>query len=162
MFACNNSSTTVSQTYDGQPDSGIYYAYSPIYTSGYKYGNYQLVKPVTDYWKQFENGDIRTTANIFAEEITLVFPDQVIRGKRDTVLAQAKKLRDSFTVVQSFIYSWMPVITKDSGDDWVFIWGRQEVTDKAGKLKAVEVHEIWQFNKEGKIMFMQQYQTRHA
>jgi hypothetical protein len=163
LCACNNNSAKSVQASESQePDSGIYYPYSPIYSNGYKTGSYKNLKIVTDVWKQFENGDITKSAGSFADDITVVYPDQVISGKKDTVLAQLKKLRDNFPTVQSFIYSWMPAKARDHDEDWVFIWGRQELTDKEGKLKSIEVHEIWQFNKEGKIIFMQQYHTRHS
>jgi hypothetical protein len=161
ISACNNSVTNPPQSKDNSSDSGIYFAYSPLYTNGYKPGNYKLVKIVTDFWRQFENGDVRTTANSFADDITFVYPDKVISGKKDTVLSQVKQIRDNYTAIQSFVASWLPAQAKDRNDDWVFIWGRQEFTDKNLQFKAVEVHEIWQFNKEGKIVFVQQYQSRH-
>src|SRR5215213_2365062 len=159
LLACNNPVNNSAVTSKEESDSGIYYAYSPIYSNGYKFGSYKNVKLVTDVWKQFENGDITKTADSFADDITFVYPDQVIGGKRDTVLAQVKKLRDSYSAVQSYIYSWMPATAKDHDEDWVFIWGKEQLTDKEGKLKSIEIHEIWQFNKEGKIIFMQQYHT---
>lgn len=163
FFACNNNSAnTPPQGGPEESDSGIYYAYSPIYSNGYKTGSYKNLKMVTDVWKQYENGDITKSAGTFADDITFVYPDQVISGKKDSVLGQVKKLRNGYATVQSFIYSWMPAKAKDHDEDWVFIWGRQEYNDKEGKLKSIEVHEIWQFNKEGKIIFMQQYHTRHS
>jgi len=162
ISACNNSVTNTPQTKSETSDSGIYFAYSPIYSNGYRPGNYQLVKTVTDFWRAFENGDVRTTGKSFADDITFVYPDKVISGKRDTVLSQVKQIRDSYSAVQSFVYSWMPAKAKDHDEDWVFIWGRQEYTDKDLQLKSIEVHEIWQFNKEGKIIFVQQYHTRHS
>ena len=160
FLGCNNKSNPPSQSPPEQSDSGIYYPYSPIYSNGFKTGNYKYLKIVTEIWKEIENGDITRKASDFADSLTMVYPDQVLNGKRDSILRIVKRTRDKYLAVQSFIYSWMPARAKDHDDDWVFIWGRQEVTDKAGKLKIAEVHEIWQFNQQGKIMQMQQYISR--
>jgi hypothetical protein len=160
ICACNNSVPNIPQSTDNTSDSGIYFAYSPLYTNGYKPGNYKLVKTVTDFWRQFENGDVRTMAKSFADDdITFVYLDKVISGKKDTVLSQLKQIRDSYPAVQSFVYSWMPAKARDHDEDWVFIWGKQEYTDKDGHMNPIEVNEIWQFDKEGKVIFVRQYRS---
>jgi len=160
LLACNNKSNAPTQASTEQPDSGIYYPYSPIYSNGFKTGNYKYLKIVTEIWKEFENGDITRKASDFADSLTIVYPDRVLIGTKDSILRLIKKTRDKYLAVQSFIYSWLPAKAKDHNDDWVFIWGRQEITDKAGKLKMAEVHEIWQFNQQGKIVQMQQFVSR--
>jgi hypothetical protein len=160
FVACNNNTNVPTQNVAEESDSGIYYPYSAIYSNGFKTGSYKNLKTVTEIWREYENGDITKTASNFADSLTVVYPDKVLNGTTDSVLREIKRIRDSYLTVQCFIYSWMPARAKDNNDDWVFIWGRQEFTDKAGKLKIAEVHEIWQFDKKGKITLMQQYQTR--
>jgi hypothetical protein len=123
-------------------------------------GDNKKLKIVSDIWKEIENGDIKKSAEFFADEINFVFPNQAIRGKKDSVLSEVKKIRDSYLSLQTFVYSWMAARSKDHNEDWVFIWGKHVLTDKRGKLQIVEIHEIWQFNEAGKIKFVQQYNTR--
>src|SRR4051812_3362415 len=160
LLACRHNPNTSPHVVTEPSDSGIYYPYSPIYSGGFKTGNYKYLKIVTEIWKEFENGDITRKASDFADSVTIVYPDRILNGKTDSILRAVKKTRDKYLSVQSFIYSWMPARAKDHDDDWVFIWGRQELTDKGGKMKTAEVHEIWQFNKKGKIIQMQQYVSR--
>ena len=159
FVSCKNQSA-----YTEIPDlvqDSIYYPYSPSYTGGYRLGNNKKLKIVADIWKEFENGDIRKTADDFADEINYVTPTLVIRGKKDSVLTEVKKIRDSYKSLQTFVYSWMPVKSSEQNEDWVFIWGKQVITDKEDKMQILEIHEIWQFNDDGKIKYVQQYNTRN-
>jgi hypothetical protein len=158
IIACKNQATT--KEVNDEPTDSVYYAYSPSYTSGYKSGDNKKVKIVSEIWKELENGDIKKTAGYFADEVNFVFPDQAFKGKKDSVLTEVKKIRDSYQSVQTFVYSWMPARSKDHNEDWVFIWGKNYLTSKNGKLQVIEIHEIWQFNEEGKIKFVQQYRTK--
>ena len=104
---------------------------------------------------------LKKNAGDFADEINYVTPQLVLRGKKDSVLTEVKKIRNQYKSLQTFVYSWMPVKSKDQNEDWVFIWGRHLIQDKSDKMQIFEVHEIWQFNNEGKIKYVQQYNTRN-
>ncbi|HEU4473071.1 MAG TPA: hypothetical protein VFR58_18395 [Flavisolibacter sp.] len=160
VAGCNNASDQSPVVSFETGDSGVYYSYSPEYTSGYTIGDFGQVKTVTEIWKHYENGDLMLAAPQFADNLTIVFPDHTISGAKDSVLAQLKAEREAFIAVQCSISSWLPVRTKEKKDEWVFLWGKQIRSDKNGGTRSIEVHEIWQFDKQGKVQFMQQYHTR--
>lgn len=138
----------------------IYYPYSPGYTEGYTLGSNKNLKRVADFWKEFENGDVRNSSGDFADYVKYVTPNLYVYAKKDSVLSEIKKLRDNYKTLQTFVHSWMPVKSRNNNEDWVFIWGRQIITHKDNKTQTLELHECWQFDKEGKIMFMKQYNMR--
>lgn len=158
MTGCTDNSNIMVNNSDGA-DSGIYYSYSPVYSTLAK-GNYAYLKTVTDIWKEYENGDILNTSDLFAQNVVLVFPEYIYAGTKEKVLNQYKDHREKLGTVQSFISMWMPVYAKDRDQQWVFIWGRQENTDTLGKKGRIDLHETWRFNKDGKVAYMRQYHTR--
>jgi hypothetical protein len=141
-------------------DSTIYYPYSPVYASEFEPGRSLYAKMVLDIWKQYETGDVTHSAKSFSDSVLIILPDKTFRGRRDSALSFLKKRRQVYVEVQCFIDAWMPVHVKDVGDDLVFLWGRQDCTAKNGKRDYLVVHEIWRFDKKGKIRSLQQYYTR--
>lgn len=87
----------------------------------------------------------------------LIYGDKVFNGKKDSVITLIQKEREKYDPVQFFIESWLPVYSTTNEEDMVFLWVREELTDSKGKYTNTLIHEIWLFNKEGKISFMQRY-----
>lgn len=140
-------------------DSAIYYPYTPIY-SEFEPGNPLYSKKVLEIWRQFETGSLFSVAGYFADSLTLVFKDHIYNGARDSVLAIFKKRRDVYSDVQCYIDSWMPVHAKQTNDDLVLLWGRQDCTKEKNKSRDyLVVHEVWRFDKKGKVRAMLQYLT---
>jgi hypothetical protein len=152
-----NDDEGIEKNSSGKP---IYFPYAPRYENGFEAGRSEYIKVVLDIWKEYETGDVRKKSKSFADSVTFIFRDEEYKGKKDSVLSKYKKRRDNYSYVQNHIDSWMPAYAKDHDDYWVFLWGRQDCTDKEGGFKALQVHEIWRFNKEGKINFMQEYVSR--
>ena len=65
--------------------------------------------------------------------------------------------RDGLAKVSSVIEAVLPTRSKDKNEDWVAICGKEIKTDKAGKTDSTRLHEIWRFNKAGKIEYMAQF-----
>lgn len=153
---CNNNRQAHSAP--EKKDTAIYYPYSPIY-SEFEAGNPNHSKIVLEVWRQFETGNLLSTANKFADSISLVFKDKIYYGKRDSILAIYKKRRDAYESVQCYVDSWLPVHAKQTGDDLVLVWGRQDGIVQNKKRDYLVIHEVWNFNKQGKIRSMVQYLT---
>lgn len=141
-------------------DTDIYFPYNARYSAGFGEGKVSNLKTVLDSWKQYETGNLMNMSPYLSDTIQFVFPDEVIWGRKDTVLKKYLKRRKHFEYMQCYIDSWMPVQTKDKGDDLVFIWGIQDGTTLSGKRDYKMVHEVWQFDKKGKIFKMTEYITK--
>ncbi len=61
------------------------------------------------------------------------------------------------TSVKSTIHAWVPLKSMDMNEDVVCIWGNEENTMPDGKIENKEIHEVWWFNKDGKIHEMRQW-----
>lgn len=153
---CNNNRQAHSTT--ETKDTAIYYPYSPVY-SELEPGNPNHSKIVLEIWRQFETGNLMSAANKFADTISLVFKDEIYYGKRDSILAIYKKRRDAYESVQCYVDSWLPVHAKQTNDNLVLVWGRQDFIVHNKKRDYLVIHEVWNFNKQGKIRSMVQYIT---
>lgn len=153
---CNNKKE--STTPPEKKDTVIYYPYSPIY-SEFETGDPKNSKTVLEIWRQFETGNLMSTGNKFADSISLVFKDKIYFGKRDSILAIYKERRDAYENVQCYVDSWLPVHAKQTGDDLVLLWGRQDCISQNKKRDYLVLHEVWSFNRQGKIRSLVQYIT---
>ncbi len=57
----------------------------------------------------------------------------------------------------SVIQAWVPLKSVNRNEDWVAIWGTETDTYADGKKDIKDLHEIWRFNKDGKVVFMKQF-----
>ena len=51
---------------------------------------------------------------------------------------------------------------KGKDETWVCVWGKEVDTHNNNKIDSVDLHEMWMFNKDGKIAYMGQYQAKPA
>lgn len=138
----------------------VYYPYAPEYTSEYTPGNPKHTLAVLNVWRAFERGSMSSVRRYFADSILVGFPDgTVFKGRTDSVLALWQKRRNTFTHVESFTDSWMPVHAKDRDEDLVLVWARQLRTDGRGRQTWEALHEVWRMDTSGRIKFMQQYNS---
>ena len=108
-------------------------------------------------WKDFDNNTLDNAKDKFADTVRMIFPGMEMRASRDSVIASTKSYRNSFSSVISMVDVVMAVKSTDKNDDWVLVWGDEIKTDKKNKTDTIALHEVWQLNKEGKVVFMQQY-----
>lgn len=140
-------------------DSVLYYPYQAIYTDGFENGHPANALLVLELWKELENGDIRKRAKEFSDSLHLILPDQVVDVKKDEALNLFQKRRNQYSSVQYYVDAWMPLKAKNNGDELVVLWGKQDCTRANGKRDYQVIHEIWRFDKQGKIRQMEQYLT---
>jgi len=60
----------------------------------------------------------------------------------------------------SIVYGWVPLTSTDVNEDAVCVWGQEEDTYADGKVEKRDLHEVWWFNKEGKISRMRQWAAK--
>jgi hypothetical protein len=155
-LACNNSAPE-----NNKPsiDSPVYFPYAPVKSNSFDKGKDTLARNVLQIWRQYETGNIKSTDKFFADTVRLILSDQIIEGSRDTVMKQYQKRRDAYAEMQSFVYSWLPVHTADTKQDFVYVWGLHDGTKKNGDRDYALLHEIWRFDRNGKIREMEQFRT---
>lgn len=156
-LACHNKpvKTGIATT----PDSPVYYPYHAIYTEEFEKGKSAQTRIVLEIWKEIENGDFSNQSDKFSDSLKIILPDEILEGNKAEVLNKMKKRRSRYSDVQCYLDAWMPVKAKDTGEDLVFIWGRQDCTIEKGKRDYLVLHEIWRFDRNGKIRQMDQYLT---
>jgi ketosteroid isomerase-like protein len=132
--------------------------YKANYSSDFKMGDASYSEKILAVWKDFENNDLDKHTDLFADTVTMVLAEGgVVKGKANN-LASAKAFRTSVKNYKVNIDAWMSLISTDRDQHWVGIWGNESYTDKDGKQVNQRVHEIWGFNKDGKISIMMQYE----
>jgi hypothetical protein len=135
----------------------IDYPYKAEYSSQFEAGDPAHGKLILDMWKAWDDNDLDRQQNFIADTVVLFLPSgDVVRGK-EGFMSSAKEYRGMFSSVKSNVEVWIPLKSVDQNENWVAIWGREEDTDKDGKVSTNLIHEIWRVNKDGKIDFMRQY-----
>ena len=133
--------------------------YVADYSSSFKMGNPDYANKVLDIWKDWDDNQL-DRHDYFADTITIWLPDgSVTRGKAAN-MDGAKKYRATMTKSKSTIHAWVPLHSTDTNDDFVCIWGSEEDTFADGKVDKRELHEVWWFNKEGKVTMMRQWNSK--
>ena len=139
----------------------ITYPYTADYSSNFKIGNPEQSKIILELWKDWDDNAF-DRHNYFADTVVLYLSDgSVLKGK-DSCLASAKKFRGSMSTATSSIHAWIPLKTIDRNEDWVAVWGTETDTYPDGKKEVRDLHEIWRFNKAGKVDLMRQFSSKTA
>lgn len=140
-------------------EDSLLYPYSPVYSNSYQPASGKLAQTVLSFWKEYETGDVQHTAGSFADSIVFILPDTILRGNSASVLEAFKKKRSAYTDMQCYVDSWMPLEETSHGDELVLLWGRQDGTTRQGKRIYRVLHEIWRFDRKGKVIQFEQYET---
>ena len=139
----------------------ITYPYTANYSSDFKMGKPAQAKMILEMWKDWDDNAF-DRHNYMADTISMFLPDgTVIRGK-DSCMAGAKRYRGSMSSAVSSVDAWMPLRSVNRNEDWVAVWGSETDTFPDGKTEKRDLHEIWRFNKDGKIDFMKQFASKSA
>lgn len=168
VFAACNNGTSPATTGDSaaatteSSKKEVSYPYPIGYSSQFEFADPEKSKMVLDLWKDFDNNTIDNAKDHFADSLTMIFPDMEMHASRDSVVASTKSYRNLYSSVTSKVDVVMAVKSTDKKDDWVLVWGDEIHTNKKNVTDTVALHEVWQLNKEGKVVFMQQYASRKA
>ena len=133
--------------------------YKADYSSSFKMGNPAYANIVLNLWKDWDDNQF-SRHDYFADTISMWMPDgSVTRGKA-AVQEIAIKYRGAIATAKSTLHAWVPLYSTDTKDDFVCVWGTEVDTYADGKVETKELHEVWWFNKEGKVSMMRQWNSK--
>lgn len=158
--ACHSSTSTTPENAAVIADTAkkaVTYPYAINYSTQFEFADAEKGKTILDIWKDFDNNTLDNSKDKFADTVTLKFPGFTMRASRDSAIASTKSYRASFTAVVSSVDVVMSLRSTDQKADWVAVWGKEIHTSKKNLKDSVEIHELWGFNKDGKIESMEQY-----
>ena len=120
-------------------------------------------KKILEIWKDWDNGNLSTHKDHFADTIDLHFADgTILHGARDSVMTAVQAFRDTYKSVTSQVHAVTPLKSNDKDEDWVCVWGKEIHTDSKGVTDSVELMETWRLNKNGKTDLVYQYNAKSA
>ena len=158
--ACNSNKTENSNK---RPDSAQHdttgYAYKANYSSSFELSDQTNAKILLNMYKDWDNNTLDNSLQYLADTVSFHFPDgSRWNGTKDSIWRMLKNYRNIYTTVENKVDAWLPFHTPDNKDNWVAIWAREYHTDKAtGKLDSTDIHEVWEFNNDHKVIFLSQY-----
>lgn len=124
--------------------------------TGHTIGKSLYATMIMEMWKDWDDNTF-DKHDYMADSVIMFLPDgMVTKGKQEN-LEGAKKFRGSLTSAKSVIYSCVPLLSPDKKEDAVCIWGEEEDVFADGKIEKRGIHEVWWFNKAGKIIAMRQW-----
>ncbi|RYF90894.1 MAG: hypothetical protein EOO03_02685 [Chitinophagaceae bacterium] len=137
-------------------DPGLYKA---TYSSDFKVGKSANALKVLDIWKDWDDNQI-DRHDYFSDTIVMMFADgSSMKGKKENLEA-AKKYRSGLKKVVSSIHAWLPLTSVDRNEDLVCIWGQETNTLANGEQEIRDLHEVWWFNKDGKVTMVRQWTAK--
>jgi len=132
-------------------------AYEAEYSSKFSIADETYSALVLDLWKDFEENDFERNKDYFAEDLVIALSNGEILNGRDLIINQTKEYRKSIKNYKPTLVSYISLRSDDKDENWVAVWGEDSFTDEQGITVKTDIHEIWRFNKDGKIDFMKQY-----
>ncbi len=148
--------TTVKEAGTSEP---VNYAYTPSYSSQFVMGSPAHGKMVLDLMKGFEKNDFSADA-LFADTVMVLLSDGTgIQGKTN-VIPHFQKMRAGLSNTSFDISAVVPLKSVDRNEDWVAVWGTQDMTTTDGTHSANWFQCIWRINKDGKVDYIQFYEAK--
>ncbi len=129
--------------------------YSPRY-SNFAIGNAAYAKMVVDLWKDWDDNQF-SRHDYFADTLMMMHENGTMTSGKADNMKMAMDYRGSMTSAKSNIIAAVALKSLDTNEDWVAVWGHEDDVMADGKKQGREIHEIWRFNKDGKIDYMQSY-----
>ena len=137
-----------------QNGSGTYKA---AYSSDFKMADQSYADKVLTLWKDYENNTLDKHLDWFADTVSMMTADgKNVKGKAEN-LAGVKAYRAAIKNYKVTVEAWMSVKSVDRNQNVVCIWGDEDFTDANGKHVMQRLHEVWAFNKDGKISMILQF-----
>ncbi len=125
-----------------------------------KIGKSALAQKVLDVWKDWDENMLNRHADHFSDTMAAYFSSGTMVKGKSAFLKSGAEYRDKFSKVKSTIYAITPLRRDEMNEDVVAIWGMDESTSVDGKTEVMHVHEVWWFNKDGKIVEMRQWEAK--
>lgn len=133
--------------------------YKAVYSSEFKIGKPAYASKILDLWKDWDENQL-DRHDYFADSVVMVFPDGTVAKGKKEAFEGATKFRSTITKAKSTVHAWVPLRSTDKNEDVVCIWGQEEDTFADGKIDKRDLHEVWWFNKDGKVVYMRQWAAK--
>lgn len=120
-------------------------------------GNPAHATKIQELWQDYDDNAFPRHAHYYSDDFMATLSDgQVIRG-RDSAMMMVTQYRSGLTNVKSTIDAVVPLKRTDKNEDLVAIWGTETATDNQGRTFTTAIHELWSFDKDGKVKSIRQY-----
>lgn len=133
------------------------YPYTAMYSSKFVKGNDKYASMVLQAWKGYDDNNFDGMGAMFADTVKVILADGTFIQGKDNAMKGIKDYRGSFADAKSVVHAWMPVRSVDRNEDWVLIWGDETDRKADGTTLTSGLHEAWQFNKDGKVVYIRQF-----
>lgn len=130
--------------------------YKADFSSSFKIGEASYANIILNLWKDWDDNQL-TRHDYFSDTVTMWLSDGTVTHGKAANLEGATKYRGSMTKSKSTLHAWVPLVATDLQLNMVGVWGIEEDTYADGKVESREIHEVWWFNKDGKIAGMRQW-----
>ena len=135
-------------------------AYTATYSSKFELGDPAKSRIVLEMWKDFDDNTFERNADMLADTAMIYLSDGTVLKGKDKMMSDVKMYRSSMSEAKSDVHAYMSFRSIDKNHDWVAIWGTENGTMKDGTKKSTNLHEVWQFNKDGKVALIRQYSSK--
>jgi len=163
--ACNNDvkDESMKSGTDSTTQSSVTYPYDILYSSKFEIADPKYGQAILQLWKDWDNGDLSTHKENFADSVELHFSDgSMMNSVRDSVIAGAQEYRNMFASSTSEVHTVISLRSTDKDQTWALVWGKEIDMDKKGKVDSFYLQETWRFNKAGKADLLYQFKAAGA
>jgi hypothetical protein len=141
------------------PEENVDYAYTIDHPDNWETGSKQNTATVLKSLKAFENNDIATCMQGFADTVRVEMDGFEATLSNDSLKAMFAKERGSLKSMKVNMEDWESVVSKDKSMEYVSLWYKQYVTDANGKVDSLECMDDLRM-KNGKIALINE-KVRH-
>ncbi len=136
--------------------------YKANYSSQFAMGDQAHAKKVLELWKDYDANMVDRHSDYFADSMVVELSDGTRFVGKEAAMKSIKEYRSGLGKVESTVDAWISTKSLDRNEEWVCIWGVEKSTDASGKETKTRLHEIWQLNKDGKVVYMAQFAATPA
>jgi len=157
--SCKNSEAPVTGKDSASTTAATNFAYTTKMPVAWKWGSDSNIAIAMNALKAFETGDLKSSANLYADTTKFEFDYFDAMLSRDSVVAVLSRARAEFKNVSIVMNDYESVISKDGKDEYVSLWYKQYTEDMKGVKDSIECMNDIKF-KNGKIVLLAE-KTRH-
>ena len=148
LAACNNAATnevkpadsTTAPATAAAPKLEYPYSLSEPYAN-WQPGDQQNAVNVMKALKAYENGDVASCIEYFADSIAMHFDYWDTKLSKDSLQKFFAARRASFSSLQVTMSDWESVISEDKKKEYVTMWYKEKWVDKKGKADSIRAVE---------------------
>ncbi|GAA4747125.1 DUF4440 domain-containing protein [Flavisolibacter ginsenosidimutans] len=123
-----------------------------------KFGSSMYAMQVLQAWKAWDDNELDKMSGMFSDDFWGTLADGTVVKGKEAFLKGGTEYRSSFSSVSSEVIACTTLKSAEHPDnDAVVIWGRETDVKKDGTSQKAALHEVWFFNKAGKVFEFHQY-----